>query len=434
MKYAVRMLIILCALVTAAHCLRFGSAWEAGAIIFFALAALTGWVPRPILVIAALGAGLFWVDQSVALVQLRLVMSLPWRRLSMILGTVCLAHLGLAILLTSKVGKKTFGALQARDWVSSMVFLLSGATLMLITTKAPQPILLGVRFFPDSGLFWITLFSLYGSVISRLLLGSQAAQTRSLMWSFFSMVFFGQLLLGLAGWDQFLMIGKLHLPVPALILAGPLFRWTGFFMPILVGVTLILVGSAWCSHLCYIGAWDDRLARLGPKKPKPLPTWAPKVRWAILVATILLPLVLRALAMPWPIALTLAALFGVAGVAIMIFWSRRTGTMTHCTLWCPIGLFNNLLGQLAPWRIRISSKCTGCGLCAQACRYNALTRADLNRKKPGLSCSLCGDCLPHCPHDHIGYAFPGLAPKVARNVFVVLVATLHTIFLAVARI
>jgi hypothetical protein len=40
-------------------------------------------------------------------------------------------------------------------------------------------------------------------------------------WTFFSVVFFAQLVLGLAGMPSMLMTGELHAPVPALILAGP---------------------------------------------------------------------------------------------------------------------------------------------------------------------------------------------------------------------
>ncbi|HDJ22855.1 MAG TPA: 4Fe-4S binding protein [Candidatus Aminicenantes bacterium] len=60
---------------------------------------------------------------------------------------------------------------------------------------------------------------------------------------------------------MFLMTGKLHLPVPALILAGPIYRGTLSFMLILFLVTIVLVGPAWCSHLCYVGAWDDIACR-----------------------------------------------------------------------------------------------------------------------------------------------------------------------------
>ena len=37
-----------------------------------------------------------------------------------------------------------------------------------------------------------------------------------------------------------------------------------------MGVQFKREGLAWCSHLCYIGAWDDQCSRLGPKRPESL--------------------------------------------------------------------------------------------------------------------------------------------------------------------
>ena len=83
----------------------------------------------------------------------------------------------------------------------------------------------------------------------------------TLMLQIFSIIFFSQLILGVVGLEKLLMTGKLHLPVPALIAAGPLFRGTGFFMAILFTFSVLLVGPAWCSWLCYIGAWDNYAAK-----------------------------------------------------------------------------------------------------------------------------------------------------------------------------
>ncbi|NLW82669.1 MAG: 4Fe-4S binding protein [Desulfovibrionales bacterium] len=430
-----RVLMALCSLTTAAHFLRFGTLWDAvPCVLPMTALAWPRILPRPLLCMAALGGALLWVDHAANLVQWRLSLGQPWVRLAAILGSVCVAHLTALALLAGQAGRRLFGDLDGVAWSKTAIFVLVSATLVLAGATTKIPLLMGERFFPDSGSFWIVAFALYGAAIGGLLLGNRADRVRGRIWTLFSAVFFGQLALGLAGWSAFLMTGKLHLPVPALILAGPIYRGEGFFMLTLLAVSLALVGPAWCSHLCYIGAWDDRLARWDFGRPKTLPAWAPRLRMAILVATILTPLVLRAMHIPWIWALGLAAAFGLAGVGIMLLWSRRTGTMTHCTTWCPVGLVNNLLGRILPWRIRIDAGCTRCGACAAACRYNALTRADLDRNRPGLTCSLCGDCLPRCLHAHIGYAFAGLDPQRSRQLFVVLVTTLHAVFLAVARI
>ena len=51
------------------------------------------------------------------------------------------------------------------------------------------------------------------------------------------------------------MTGKLHLPVPALIVAGPVYRGSVGFMLILFLCTILLVGPAWCSHLALHAAF-----------------------------------------------------------------------------------------------------------------------------------------------------------------------------------
>lgn len=435
MTIFLRILMTLCSVTTAAHFLRFGTLWDALPVLIIIPAAFfPRLLPRPVLILAAAAGALLWADQAMSLVSWRMNSGMPWMRLALILGAVCIAHLTALMLLLRQPGARVFGPLDGTAWVRTATALVVAVILLLASDKARIPLLMGERFFPGSGIFWICAFALYGSLVAGWLLNGRTAVVRSRIWTFFSAVFFGQLLLGLAGWSIFLMTGKLHLPVPALILAGPLYRGEGFFMPILLGVSLLLMGPAWCSYLCYIGAWDDRMARLGPAKPGPLPVWAPRLRAGLLAATVLIPLVLRGLNVSWPWALGLAAVFGTVGVGVMAFASRRSGTMVHCTSYCPIGLVNNLLGRVLPWRVTIGSGCTQCGLCSKACRYNALTRIDLEKGRPGLTCSLCGDCLPRCPHGHLGYTFPGLTRGRARQVFLVLAAALHTVFLAVARI
>ncbi|MFW5733863.1 MAG: 4Fe-4S binding protein, partial [Oceanidesulfovibrio sp.] len=264
---------------------------------------------------------------------------------------------------------------------------------------------------------------------------------RPRLWAFFSAVFFLQLILGLMVSERFLMTGSLHLPVPALIIGGPLYRLEMSFMVFLFLGTVILAGPAWCSHLCYVGVWDDLASRLGPKtgrRPQGAGRWLWLGRLASLALTVFLAVGLRLAGVGWPLALTLAALFGLGGIGIMVFLSRRRGSMIHCTAYCPIGLVANVIGKLSPWRIRMDEGCTQCGKCATACRYGALEPTDIARGKPGLSCTLCGDCVPSCRQASMGYrlALPGvrMTPFATRGAYLALVTGLHAAFLAVARI
>ena len=228
------------------------------------------------------------------------------------------------------------------------------------------------------------------------------------------------------------MTGTLHLPVPALIMAGPIYRGEGFFMPILFLSTVALVGPAWCSWLCYIGAWDAHAAK--SRRPAPLPRWRQHIRVGLTILTALTAWGLRAAGAPVSVALFLAVAFGLVGVAVMLTLSRRAGVMVHCTAYCPMGVLANFLSRLNPFRIRIREGCTGCGICAHVCRYDALDDNRIALGAPRISCTLCGDCVSACPHEAMSYNFPGLSPDRARALFTVLVVSAHAVFLGVARI
>jgi len=312
-------------------------------------------------------------------------------------------------------------------------FLATGTLLTFVHLKVEPPMLLLERFFPGTGLIEVAFLSLYAAWITRKFLKTRStAGLRIRIWLLFSAVFFLQFGLGLAGIDQCLMTGKLHLPIPALILAGPIFRGGGFFMPILFVSTVLLAGAAWCSHLCYIGSWDNALARRSPMQNNP--RWWKAARGSILIAVILSPLVFRLTGLGGGPALAKALGYGLTGVLVMVLFSRRRGTMVHCTIYCPIGLLADWTGRLNPFRVRFGPACDGCGACDLSCRYNALTADDIRKRKPGISCTLCGDCLSACPKNALRYAFFRLGPERARAVFVVTALTLHAVFLGVARI
>lgn len=312
-------------------------------------------------------------------------------------------------------------------------FLATGTLLSFVHFKVEPPMLLLERFFPGTGMIEVAVLSLYAAwITAKYLRAKSSAGLRARLWLLFSAVFFLQFGLGLAGVDQCLMTGKLHLPIPALILAGPLFRGGGFFMPILFASTVLLAGAAWCSHLCYIGSWDNALARRSRVRDNP--GWWKAARWGILLAVILGALIFRWMGLTGGTAVAKALGYGLTGVLVMLLFSRRRGTMVHCTVYCPIGLLADWIGRLNPFRVRFGSACDGCGACNHSCRYNALTKDDIQARKPGISCTLCGDCLSSCPKDALHYALFRLDPEKARAVFVVVVMTLHAVFLGVARI
>lgn len=431
-------LAVLAQLALAAHALRQGDWALCTALAALPAALLTRLGAARLLSAAALVMGaVAWVGLGAGFVQMRMAFGEPWVRLALILGLLALASLGAGFWLLGRRATALFPRQQEHELPQALAFLLTAGLLFLARAKASMPLLLADRFLPGSGPIAIFAASAYaGWLAGRMLRPRDHKSLRPRIWALFSGLFFLQLTLGLAGFSDLLMTGRLHLPVPALIIAGPLYRGGGLFMPILFASTILLVGPAWCSHLCYIGAWDDLCSRLGPKRATPLPrTWVIGGRLATLALVCAGALTLRFLDAPPALAASHAAAFGLVGVGVMLFLSRRLGVMSHCTAFCPIGLAGNLLGRLIPWRLRIDRQtCTGCGSCARACRYSALTPLEIAAGRPGLPCTLCGDCIGACPHDAMGYRFPGLSPASARAAFLTLVASLHAVFLAVARI
>lgn len=312
--------------------------------------------------------------------------------------------------------------------------VLTALLLVPVQVFPKLPLLLAERFCDGAGWVQIMVMSIYAGLLAgRMADPMTARRLRPRIWLLFSLVFFLQLFLGLAGSERLLMTGKLHLPVPALIVAGPIYRGSDFFMPVLFTVTALLVGTAWCSHLCYIGAWDDLCSR-GRKEPAQLPGWWSLVRHGILLLVVVLAMALHYFAVGWQLALLLAALFGLAGVVVMLAASRRLGLMAHCTAFCPMGLIGNWLGRLSLWRMHIDAGCTACMQCRRVCRYSALERDNILKRQVGWSCTLCGDCVSACHSGQIGYSLPLLGKDRARAVFIVLITSLHAVFLAVARI
>ncbi len=118
------------------------------------------------------------------------------------------------------------------------------------------------RFIPGAGWFEIAVISIYGGYVAfKMQDPINVPRWRRITWITFSIVFFTQLILGLSGLDKFLMTGKLHLPIPMMILAGPLYRGQTSIMTLLFLSTVILSGPAWCSQLCYFGAFDSLASR-----------------------------------------------------------------------------------------------------------------------------------------------------------------------------
>ena len=118
------------------------------------------------------------------------------------------------------------------------------------------------------------------------------------------------------GSDKFLMTGKLHLPIPMMILAGPIYRGQLSIMTILFLSTIILTGPAWCSQLCYFGAFNNLAS--GGKTSKEILRFKGPVKATVLFLVITVAIILRWMMVSMLVSTLVAVAFGVTGIMIMI--------------------------------------------------------------------------------------------------------------------
>lgn len=313
------------------------------------------------------------------------------------------------------------------------VFLLTFILLAFVQIKLQRPMLLAERFIKGAGWIEILLISCYGGfVVNKMKDPVNVPRWRKITWTTFSVVFFAQLIIGLSGFDKFLMTGKLHLPIPMMILAGPIYRGQLSVMTILFLSTVVLTGPAWCSQLCYFGAFDNLAS--GGKTSKEILKHKGAIKSTILIIVIATAIILRWLKVSMLVSTLIAVAFGLLGISIMIIFSLKRKKMVHCVMYCPIGSVVNITKHINPFRMYIDKSCTLCMNCTKFCKYDALNPIDIKNSKPSLTCTLCGDCLAGCHHNSIKYKFLNLRPDYSRNLYLVMTISLHAACLALARI
>ena len=317
--------------------------------------------------------------------------------------------------------------------LSLIVFILTFILLAFVQVKLERPMILAERFLKGSGWIEIFLIACYGAFVAcKMQDPMNVPKWRKITWTIFSIIFFIQLIIGLSGSEKFLMTGKLHLPIPMMILGGPIYRGQLSVMTILFLSTVVLTGPAWCSHLCYFGAFDNLAS--GGKTSKDILRYKAAIKSTIVVLVIAMAIFLRWLNIPMLTSTLIAVGFGITGILIMILFSLTRKKMVHCVMYCPVGTIVNIVKHVNPFRMYIDKSCTLCMNCTKFCKYDALNVQDIKNSQPSITCTLCGDCLAGCHHNSIKYKFLKIRPDQARNLYLILTISLHAACIALARI
>lgn len=318
-------------------------------------------------------------------------------------------------------------------YTSAITAILIAILLTIVQVVPEKPLLLSERLMPSAGWIQVGIAIIYGALLSyKMQDRKERPKWRVRVWLLFSIVFFGQLLLGVTVDSVFLMTGKLHLPVPAIILAGPIYRLEGLFMPILFLSTLLLSGPAWCSQLCYFGAFDAWSTK--GKTEKNVFRYHKQLRYSVFFLVIAGAIALRLSGASGWMATVAGLIVGIIGLGIMLILSRRKKKMIHCSSYCPIGTLVSFMKYLSPFRVKLNTDCTHCMACLKSCKYDALHKENIEKGKIGYTCTYCGDCLSACKHGGLEYRFFKLRPATAERLWIIITVVLHTCFLMIARI
>ncbi len=303
---------IIMSFLLAAHFMR----WMQPGLVFISLTSPILLVPRRLWTIKIyqflLTAGsIRWLYVALFTVMRRISAGEPWGRATIIIGTTAVLTLLSAFLLELSPVRKRHNHMVETTTASTASFIAVVIVLSFIHLKLKDLIpLIAERLLPGSGWIEIFILGVYAAWLSdRIITTGRTAELRKKVWTAFSAVFFIQLIMGISGFNVFLLTGKLHLPIPGMIVAGPLFRGElSFFMPLLLVSTLIIAGPAWCSWLCYFGCWD-LIAATTRKHAGTIPKKNNIIRILILFILAGGALLLRLLNTPKTLAITAGLLF-----------------------------------------------------------------------------------------------------------------------------
>lgn len=321
--------------------------------------------------------------------------------------------------------------LSPRVRFATVIPLITLLLLVMVRSKTAGDFLLFDRLFAGGGLWQIIGITLFSAWMAyRFYDRHTRVALRERLWLLFGVLFFVQLLLGITIDSLFLLSGELHFPIPSVILTGTLYRMSIGFMPILFVATVLLSGGAWCSQLCYFGAFDAVASGRGKHSSSPRLAY----RLYVLFGFVFIAILLRMLAIPTAIGTWMGAVSGLVGLIIILFVSRRQRTMAHCSFFCPLGTVVSYLKYLSPFRYRISKSCTKCMACTTVCRYGALSKRNIEQGKPSIGCTMCGNCSVKCKHNAFEYRLFGISSTTAEHIFAGIVVIIYSLFLCVARV
>jgi len=197
----------------------------------------------------------------------------------------------------------------------------------------------------------------------------------------------------------------------------------GFIFWVLVIISVLLFGRAFCGWFCWFGGYLDLVEwgiadKLKVKLPRTIPLYLAAIPFVALFAKVYGSLLINWLngfpatfmfqlsdTEPWggqqtgvSILIT-AVLYGP--VLLFVF-----GRHTWCRYLCPIGAMLKVFGKFGIGKVRlVNEECNGCGKCNRVCdmQVDVMNNLSTYRQIQSADCIRCLKCIDECPKGAIAY-------------------------------
>ena len=197
----------------------------------------------------------------------------------------------------------------------------------------------------------------------------------------------------------------------------------GFVFWILVLVSVLLFGRAFCGWFCWFGGYLDLVewsigSKLKIKLPRTIPLYLAVIPFVALFAKAYGSFLLKWLdglpatftfnlaePQPWGVqqtGLSILITFVLYGPVLLFVFGRHA----WCRYLCPIGALLKIFNRIGIGRVRlVNEKCNGCGKCNRVCdmQVNVLGNLKDHGQVVSSNCIRCLKCTDECPMGAIAF-------------------------------
>lgn len=224
--------------------------------------------------------------------------------------------------------------------------------------------------FPIENFSGKVLLIFYTFLITAALLHFNALRKYQITGRIFSVVLLVQLLRGLFISSSGMMPNSISIPHPILGFFEPVITGNFHFRSIFFIVTFLLLSGGFCSHLCFLGAWEHHKSYEGYGLFKYI---SPVIFISFTLFSLLTGILLPGI---------FAALFFFIISLVLIFSPFKFSKKGwNCQVLCPLGSIFRFIGKYSLFRVDVKQNDDF------KCDWGCINRPDKNQ------CRICGNCM-----------------------------------------